>query len=554
MKLTKFFFQANPQTLGNDIINDLSAQISNLCGCNIYLNSLISDIQLQCISNDSAKRDSDEFIFHALFGCDNCQERAFIEQWFSNLTSGVTVSRQSLFLVIDRSCPLYATLSDITECMDSGPGTVTSGTSGGAVAGALIGGILIGAILAVGIGLGIFFLVFWLKRRRGRDNIKMMNKVDANSEFPLSTRYISADKNTHQPVHDDYEPITAYTHESVEEENPYEPIGQALHERKSKKGLKPNQKKQKSTKSSSKEHSEKRVMEDEAGYVVPDVLWAGKKRPTAPTAAGAQADQSAITKTSSKANTATAQTGTTGKVEYDVPERVEVSASRAQTEQRSKIKGQTEQTSTVKVQNEHLRKQFSDNAQGAAGKTTGAVQVSTSKGHQKKPNKLSTNVNAQQEQPSKARSIKPDNEAVNPVQTSSKPVKKSKPKQQQPNPSELARQYQSGGANAASSFGASTSTTSAKQSHGAVKSKLQNILTPPSSAHTPLSRQTSSSAVEKVKPKESLVKAMTNMLEGGGGQAGGKATSGSETQEQGDKTKKKYVDLILKVHERMWYI
>ena len=391
-----------------------------------------------------------------------------------------------------------------------------------------------------------------------------MKKVDPNVGTTLAKRYIPSTENLHQESNEaGYEPITAYikdgagdrragnTYElqakeqdaakqkkqkkkSIKESNDagYEPItayikdgdgDRRAHE------LQANEQdaaKQKKQKKKSNKDSGKNVIEDESGYVVPDTLWEEKQRPVAPGSAA-----SAQTPGKTSKNTIPAPETVT-KVEYDVPEGIEHRDT-------SKVKGQREPQSERQAptsnldQKEHVQ-------QAPTGKDHRKQKLQA-----KEPSKITSQPEQSQNNESAA------------VQ-GGKPAKKNKPilHQKKENSSKLALQYQSN--TSASSFGksgAAATSTAAPQAHNAVKSKLQNLLTPAVSSqptkpiHAKLSKQPSTSAKESAKVQQqqqqqepqqtSKVMAMAQKLQGVG-QAS--TTAGPETTDSKTSgAKKKYV-------------
>ena len=493
-----------------------------MCKCRSLLNSVITNDNIQCISDY-------ELLFHAqLTNCSiSCRERNSIERWFISPSSHITVSNQSLVLLLSRTCPLFTSsqygLAPITTTTSEASSSGSSNS--GPVAGALIGGMLLGAILAVAIGLGIFMVFWFMKRRRGQDG-KNLKEIEAVSDTPLCTRYTAPDKNTNgQTTDGEYEPVSICAHDSVELENAYEPTGIGLvlqyqsAAKKPSKGKSANQKKQRASqdKSATKQPPEQKVFEDEAGYVVPDVLWEGKQRPKPP-----GSNQPVQTPASSKANIAatTVAEKTTDKVEYDVPEGVEKAKSHH----------------SWQVPSIHSKDQPEKSAIKAHKKTS----PSTGKGRQKQAKAV---VGAQQQEHT-LQQLQPAAKQSKKSVQSNKPEKKKKPYLNPQNSSQLARQYL--GTDATTTSDAQTASTSKTRSHDAVKSKLNTFLSPAASVqaattHKPLTRQTSSSTIEKIKEESvsSKVKAMATMLEGGGGQGG---SSNADSEAQDTKSKKKYVN------------
>ena len=439
-----------------------------------------------------------------------------LEMWISGPFPHVTVSRLGLQLSLDRSCPLYTTSPTSDECLDPVSAGVTRSSNSGAIAGALIGGILLGAILTVGVGSVIVLLLLWWRQRGGDKKVQMMKKVDLNMGTTLVKRYIPSTENLHQESNDaGYEPIGVYIKDGDGDRragNTYELQADEQ-----------NVAKQKKQKKKSNKDSGEKVIEDESGYVVPDTLWQGKQRPVAP---GSAASAKTPGK-SSKNTTPTPETITS--VEYDVPEGIDT----------SKMKGQKETLSAQQVSTSTL------------GQKEHVKQAPTGKGHQKR--KL------QAKEPLKITSQPENNELKKSagVQDGGKPTKKNKPilHQKKENSSKLALQYQS--STSTSSFGkpgaAATSTVAPQQAHGAVKSKLQNLLTPAVSSqptkatHAKLSKQPSTSATESAKVQQkqqepqqtSKVMAMAQKLQGVGQTS---ATAGPEmTDSKSSGAKKKYV-------------
>lgn len=436
----------------------------------------------------------------------------------------------TFLLLLDRTCPLYTTTLNSAECQSLEPPADCSSDNGGAIAGALIGGILLGAAMTmIGVALAAFGLLWYRRQHHDADKAKMMKQLDTGVETPLSMRYIPADKNINARSNEDnYEPVSPYTHDSSDDtglENPYESIqGLAV-----KSGQKENKKHVTFTKGSRENSGQKVIREDDSGYVLPDVLWEGKQRPAIAPAKIAQAQIPNKTTTSTVSVMIPPATEA-AKVEYDVPEGVNVSKSHTHVQpSTSKIKGQREPSSqqpTIAVASQNQPSQLPDRS-GNSGQGSKTEQPPTGKGHHKQLQRLvSKEKNSQhdltQAQPQSSKSkekglTKPTKEE------GAKPAKKVKPKLQQ-NASKLAQQYQTD----------STKTTA--QSHDTVKSKLQNLLSPSlaqgPAAHTPVLRQVSSSATVEKKVVQgsdspaSKVKAMASMLEGG---VGGQAASSSET-------------------------
>ena len=468
-----------------------------------------------------------------------------LEQWIME-TSYVTVSNLSIQLRLDRSCPLYTTSSTSSECLQdptqSGiPEVVTGSSNGGAVAGALIGGILLGVILTVGVGAVILLLLWWRQLRGDRDKkVQMMKKVDPNVGTTLtSKRYVPSTENLHQESNEaGYEPISAYIKEGSGVGNTYEP------QQADKQGAA----KQKKQKKSSNKDSDKKVMEDESGYVVPDTLWEGKQRPVAPRSA-VSAQTSTATGKASKNTTSVSDTTKKVASEYDVPEGIEH-------QDTSKVKGQQRE---------------SQSAQQAPASTLGQKEhvqyTSSGKDHQKQklqakePSKITIQPTEQSTQNNELKKT-----AAAAVQ-GDKPTKKNKPKlhQKKENSSKLALQYQSNTSTLPSdkSTGSATTNTAApQQDHTAVKSKLQNLFAPASSSqptkattHVKLSKKpNAASAMEGAKiqhqqqqeaPQQtSKVMAMAQKLQSavGSGQASAKAGPGETTDSKSPgAAKKKYV-------------
>ena len=535
----------------NDIVNDISAQISNKCNCTFFLPSNNTEVSIQSF-NTSRYEDLGTLLLHAsLKNCikTHCAPRQALEDWHGGPIPHITVNNLTLLLLQDRNCPLYTGSLSSSECLPMEPQLpVTDGLESGSgnlgvtVAGALIGGIALGIALTVGVGLVTFFLLWYRRHHHDGKNAKMMKKIQVDSETPLSTRYIPANKNTNIQSNEDYEPVsvTAHDTEDPELENAYEPIGRGQPPApvaatvKSTKVRRSNQKKKKNVNSDSASNEtsgQKVIQEDAAGYVVPDVLWKGKQRPVASVgnekSARVQKPDKRVTSTVSPSTAATTKT-----VEYDVPEGVDTSQSRTQAQPTSKVKGQGEQSSltlqwtTAKEKSQQPLSSISEE------------QPSSGKGHHKQLQRLlqpAGTGNSQQESTSQVQqqlSSSQGKELTKPVQEGSKSNKKSKPNQQQ-NATKLAKQYQSESTNLA------VTNTAKLQTHDTVKSKLQNLLSPMpahGTANTPLSRQTSSSTVEKTKADSdslaSKVKAMASLLEGGGSTpstASGSEISGSKS-------------------------
>ena len=515
----------------NDIVNDISAQTSNKCNCNFSLPSRNAEVSIQSI-NTSQHDDLGTFLLHAsLQNCINnrCAQRQALEDWYSGPTPHVTVGTLTFLLLRDRKCPLYTSSLSSSECLPMEPQPLLmtdhslesgSDNTGATVAGALIGGIALGIALTVSIGLVIFFLLRYRQHHHHGKNVKMMKKIEVDSEAPLSTRYIPANKNINN---EDYEPISVHPRDTEDPglDNAYEPIrgGQpplsaaAVETKISGSNQKKKKKNNVNSASASNEISgQKVIQEDAAGYVVPDILWEGKQRPVAP----AEKTKSARVQTPDKRSPLTVSASTavaTKTVEYDIPEGVDTSQSRTHVQPASKVKGQREESSKDKSQ------QPISNATGHS-----TQQLSSGKGHHKQP---AAPDNSQQEKASQVQPQPRSNqlhgkELARPVQEGSKPNKKSKPNLQQ-------------------------------KTHDNVKSKLHNLLSPmPASgnAHTPplvLPKQTSSSTVENTKVTKldsdspaSKVKAMASMLEGGGSTPS--TASGSDVSDSKSAgAKKKYV-------------
>ena len=516
--------------LRDDITSDLLAQLSNLCNCS--LSGYITPILLQCNNLDI-----DEIILRARIEVSSLVRLGTLERWIRGPFPNVTVSNLGLQLHLDHSCPLYTTFSASNECLDLDPITsvpafiskeVTGSSNGGAVAGALIGGILLGVILTLGVG-SVILLLLWWKQRDPDKKAQMMKKVDPNVGTTLAKRYIPSTENLNlQSYSGDYEPIGVYVHDRSGDKgagNTYE--SQVDGEDSAK------QKKQKKT---SNKDSGKPVIEDESGYVVPDVLWEGKQRPVAPGSAASA--QTPISKTS-KSTTLALQKTT--KVEYDVPEGIEH-------QNTSRIKGQREPQSAQQV------------PASTQGQKEHVPQIQTGKDHQKQklqakePSKITSQTEQSQ-----------NNEVSKPAAAQGgKPAKKNKPKlnQKKENSSKLALQYQSD--TSATSFGksgatAGTGTAAPQQAHADVKSKLQGLLTPAASAqptkaaHAKLAKQSGISATESAKVQKqqqqepqptSKVMAMAQKLQGGG-QTGTSTIAGSKTSDsKSPGAKKKYVRML----------
>ena len=517
----------------DDITFDLLTQLSNLCNCD--LSQSITNVLIQC--NDAINGDTDEIVFQAIINSrscptiNNCEVQDIAEQWIRGPSPYVRVGSLGHSIFLDRSCPLYTTSLISSECLDTTPVTTTetmmrsSSGNGGAVAGGLIGGILFGVILTVGVGLGIFLLL-WQRQRRGK-KVPMMKKLDPNTDTMLSKRYIPSIQDLNQS-NDDYEPISAYVQDGSKDRG----VGNTYESQTDNQGpAKGKKQKKNSNKDSGKQH----VIEDESGYVVPDTLWEGKQRPVAP---GSAKSAKTPSKTSEYATIAPETTTKveydvpiekTKKTDYDVPEGVEP-------QNTSRVKGQREPQSQQKPT-------------GTLGQKERVQQTPTGKDHQKQ--------SLQVKQPSKitGRPEQSQNNELNkPAAQGGKPTKKNKPKlyQKKANSSELALQYQSDTSTTSAAAAAAAAASTAPHAHDAVKSKLQNLFSPiPSSqpatkaTHAKLSKQPSSSAAENIKvqqqePQVSKVMAMAQKLQGAGqasAAAGGSETSDSKTVG----TKKKYV-------------
>jgi hypothetical protein len=475
--------------------------------------------------------------------------------WITGTSPNVTVSNLGIQLLLDRSCPLYTTSPTSNECLGrtTKPATVVnteSSSNGGAIAGALIGGILLGVILTVGAGSVIILLFLWWKKRGGDiKKVQMMKKVDPKSVgTTLATRYVPSTENLHQESTEaGYEPIAAYIKDGSGDRraaNAYEVQAGEEEATKQKKRRKKNSNKEK-------------VMEDESGYVVPDSLWEGKQRPVAPGSA------TSAQKTSKPDHVTPPAPETTTKVEYDVPEGIEHRNANL-----NKVKGQRAPQSAQHIptntisQKEHLQPQ--------------QQQTLTGKGHQKQ--KL------QAKEPPKTTSqpteLSQNNElkksAARAVLQDDKPTKKNKPLslQKKENSSKLAVQYHESDTST-SAFGKSgaapTSKATPQQDHTAVKSKLQNLLTPAASSqpttkptHAKLSKQPSTLATESSSGKvqhqaqqrqqqqesqpASKVMAMAQKLQGAVGQASTKAPGPETTDSKSPGTKKKYVIATCTLH------
>ena len=453
-----------------------------------------------------------------------------LELWITGTSPNVTVSNLGIQLRLDRSCPLHTNSRTSNECLDLA--TPPAGGNGGAVAGALIGGILLGVILAVGVGSVIILLLLWWKRWGGPDKkAKMMKKIDPTSVgTTLATRYVPSTENLHQESTEaGYEPVGLYVKEGSRDHRAANTYDVQAGEQEATK--------QKKQKKNSNKNSDKKVMEDESGYVVPDTLWEGKQRPVAPgSAASAE-------KTSKNAPSAPKTT-----TEYDVPEGIEHRDA-------NKVKGQREPQS----------------AQHGALSQKQPQQTSTGKDHQKQKLQAKAELPKITEQ-SQNNELKKLAGALQ----GDKPTKKNKPlvHQKKENSSKLAAQYQSD-SSPSSKFGksggaapTSLKAAPAQQDHTAVKSKLQNLLTPAASSqpttakttHAKLSKQLATSATESSSNKKqhqqqqrqqqesqqaSKVMAMAQKLQGAVGQASAKG--GAETTDsKSPGTKKKYVlQLIL---------
>ena len=453
-----------------------------------------------------------------------------LKLWINGTSPYVTASNLGIQLRLDRSCPLHTNSLTSNECLDLA--TPPAGGNGGAVAGALIGGILLGVILAVGVGSVIILLLLKWKRWGGLDKkVKMMKKIDPTSVgTTLATRYVPSTENLHQESTEaGYEPVGLYVKEGSRDHRAANTYDVQAGEQEATK--------QKKQKKNSNKNSDKKVMEDESGYVVPDTLWEGKQRPVAPgSAASAE-------KTSKNAPSAPKTT-----TEYDVPEGIEHRDA-------NKVKGQREPQS----------------AQHGALSQKQPQQTSTGKDHQKQKLQAKAELPKTTEQ-SQNNELKKLAGALQ----GDKPTKKNKPlvHQKKENSSKLAAQYQSD-SSPSSKFGksggaapTSLKAAPAQQDHTAVKSKLQNLLTPAASSqpttakttHAKLSKQLATSATESSSNKKqhqqqqrqqqesqqaSKVMAMAQKLQGAVGQASAKG--GAETTDsKSPGTKKKYVlQLIL---------
>ena len=461
-----------------------------------------------------------------------------LEQWISGPAPIVTVSNLGIQLRLDRSCPLYTTLPTSDECLDplptstqpdNVPDVVAAGSSnGGAVAGALIGGVLLGVILIVGIGSVILLLLWWRQRGSGDKKAQMMKKVEG------AKRYIRSTENLHQESTDDagYEPIAAYIKDGSghsRARNTYKAQADDQDAAKHKK-----------RKKNSDKNSGKKVMEDESGYVVPDILWEGKQRPVAP---GSAASAGKSVKTTSPGQEMTA------KVEYDVPEGIEH-------RDKSKVKGQGEPQSIQPAPTGTLGQK----AHVQWGTPTG-------KDHQKQKLQAKEASKTVTSQPAEQSQNNKPKKSVAAVQ-GEKSAKKDKPilHKKKESSSKLALQYQSNTPSSSSGkagAGVVANTQAPKQDHTAVKSKLQNLLTPSAASpqpatkasHAKLSKKPTSSAAESAKvvqqqpqqqqqePQQtSKVMAMAQKLQGAAAVGHTRATAGPETTDsKGPGAKKKYV-------------
>ena len=458
-----------------------------------------------------------------------------LELWIKGTSPYVTVSNLGIQLRLDRSCPLHTNSITSNECLDLA--TPPAGGNGGAVAGALIGGILLGVILAVGVG-SVILLLLWWKRRGGPDiKAKMMKKINPTSVgTTLATRYVPSTENLHQESTEaGYEPVGLYVKEGSRDHRAANTYDVQAGEQEAMK--------QKKQKKNSNKNSDKKVMEDESGYVVPDTLWDGKQRPVAPGSAASAEKTSKYTPSAPKTTT-----------EYDVPEGIEHRDA-------NKVKGQREPQS----------------AQHGALSKKQPQQTSAGKDHQKQKLQAKPEPPKTTNQP-KEQSQNNELKKSAAVLQGDKPTKKNKPllHQKKENSSKLAAQYQSD-TSPSSKFGksggaapTSLKAAPAQQDHTAVKSKLQNLLTPAASPqpttaktnHAKLSKQLATSATEGSSNKKqhphqqqqrqqqesqqvSKVMAMAQKLQGAVGQASAKG--GAETtNSKSPGTKKKYaLQLIL---------
>ena len=506
------------------------------------MNRDIAPLTLQC--DDARDQYSDGILLRAIISTSSRTEPLLnsLKLWITGAYPYVTVSNLGIQLRLDHSCPLHTNSLTSNECLDlitppasTSSNVVTGGSNGGAVAGALIGGILLGVILAVGVG-SVILLLLWWRRRGGDKKAQMMKKIDPTTT--LAQRYVPSTENLHQESTEaGYEPIGVYIKEGSRDHRAANAYDMQAGEQEAMK--------QKKQKKSSNKNSGKKVMEDESGYVVPDVLWEGKQRPVAPgSAVSAEKTESNNTPSAPKTTT-----------EYDVPEGIEHRDA-------NKVKGQREPQSAQHVPTNTLSQKQPQ-------------QILTGKDHQKQ--KL------QAKEPPKTMSRPTEQSQKNELKKSAvaqqgdKPTKKNKPilHQKKENSSKLAAQYQSDTSPSLSRFGKSgeaapTSLTaaSAQQDHTAVKSKLQNLLTPAASSqpttttkptHTKLSKQPgpAASATENSSAKlqhqhqpqqrqqqesqqASKVMAMAQKLQGAVGQASTKG--GTETTDsKSPGTKKKYV-------------
>ncbi len=539
------------KSLQNDIILDLLTQLSNLCNCSLTNRDKITPLSLQC--DEASDQYTDEILLRAVVSISSRAELLnSLQLWIIGTSPSVTVSDLGIQLLLDRSCPLYTTSDTSNECLDptTKPATVIiteSSSNGGAIAGALIGGILLGVILTVGVGSVIILLLLWWKKRGGDNKkVQMMKKVDPKSVgTTLATRYVPSTENLHQESTEaGYEPIAAYIKDGSGDRR----AANAYEEETTK------QKKQR--KKNSNKDSDKKVMEDESGYVVPDSLWEGKQRPVAP----GSATSAQKTGKTSKPDAPSAPETTT-KVEYDVPEGIEHRDANL-----NKVKGQRVPQSAQHIptntisQKEHVQPQHQQTLTGKDHQKQ-KLQAKEPPKMTRQPTELSQNNELKK---STARTVLQDD----------KPAKKNKPisYQKKENSSKLAVQYHESDTST-STFGKSgavpTSKAAPQQDHTAVKSKLQNLLTPAASSqpttttkptHAKLSKQPGASATEsssgKVQHQQpqaqqkqqkqesqpaSKVMAMAQKLQGAVGQASAKAPGPETTDSKSPGAKKKYV-------------
>lgn len=170
------------------IANELLSRLERICPtCNYSPTEIfLTSVSTACSSRDEVVLRAE--VTTCLGNLQQCDFNTHLEH-FRSIPSPFLAISNSTLLLLDRSCPLYASSAQSTECLTS------VGFSAGVLAGGVVGGMVLGACIALCCVVVVVLVFVHIKRRR--QGKKEMTPHPTSHNFPRKDLHNMKDLQAH---------------------------------------------------------------------------------------------------------------------------------------------------------------------------------------------------------------------------------------------------------------------------------------------------------------------------------------------------------------------